>query len=529
MHLSYSSTFSFSTFIVVPALGTAPTQSERTSVLKFASSTFDRKETAIHDLEIEAGVVDTLSQHLKRVLDEDGCTKEAERTCKLISLVYQCSDERAAQSYSKVGTILIPGAFRMMAATGTESKYADRLLQRLSGVEVSVQSMENHKDILTLLLEKVKGPEQENNSTINHALSLLAGLATHQDSKSTLMKFPGLFEALVHVANNSKVEETKYQSARVLNKLAWNVKNRAVMARTKKYVDALIVSSTLTHENLQLEALTGLHLLAIECDNKVKLVTSSKGKLVPSLMSLIGTHTAEKIRLPALNALLNLISRETVKSIAFQEGLIDVVALMATSPKDEQPDEVASLAAQCIKRLAAYVQVKDKCHEGLLRAIIQMSHCEKKTVKHWAANAFLAHSAMSSNSFYIVRDQDALKSLAYLIGCPQREVKEPALETMVNLSENRSSAKKLAANNDLMAALVKCIDEQHGDFDNTILRRHAVRAILSLVSHRSSTKRIAKHLGLVAALSRYGIASSDTDVELKRAALHGVIILAPFL
>jgi hypothetical protein len=102
------------------------------------------------------------------------------------------------------------------------------------------------------------------------------------------------------------------------------------------------------------------------------------------------------------------------------------------------------------------------------------------------------------------------------------------LEAAVNLSENRSNAKKIASSNYLIAALVKCIDDQTCN-NEIILRRHAIRAILSLVSHRSGSKRIAKHLGLVAALSRYGISAQDNDVELKRAALHGVILLSPFL
>jgi hypothetical protein len=243
-------------------------------------------------------------------------------------------------------------------------------------------------------------------------------------------------------------------------------------------------------------------------------------------MSVIGTQSVEKPRLQALGILLTLISRDTFKIIGSQEGLVDTMAALSTSPKES--DETAGLAAQCIKRLATYVQVKDKCHEELLRAIIQMSHCERKSVQLWGAKAFLGLSALSSNSFYIVRDQDAMESVAHLIQCPHREVKEPALEAVVNLSENRSSAKKLVSSNSLVAALVSTIDERT-DYDNEMLRRHAVRAILSLVSHRSSTKRIAKHLGLVAALSRYGIAAQDNDVELKRAALHGVILLAPFL
>lgn len=457
--------------------------------------------------------------------------KEAERLCKLMVMVYECSDDVAAQSFGKIGNALIPTMLKLLSKqtkVGAEFKYAERLLGRLSSLEVSLETMPQQKDVLALLLATIRRNQQgENVTKIDYALRFLAGLSSHRDSKATVMNFKGLFKAVVDVAFDSPVAENKLQCARILSKLAWYAKNRAPMGRTKKCVDTLILMSSSEQENLQLEALTALHLLSIEYENKGRLVLSMKGKLVPLLIGIIGDGSVAEIRVRALNTLLNLICRESYKSVGLSDGLIDTIAGISTSHRESE--EIATLAAQCIKRLATYVQVKDKCHEKLLQAIIEMSHCERKNVKLWAAKALLDQSAVSSNSFYIVRDEEAMKSVAGLIDCATRDVKEPALEIMVNLSENRASAKKLASNNNLMASLVRTIDEHTDCKDTMILRQHAVKAILSLVSHKSSTKRIAKHYGLVAALSRYGITAQDNDVELKRAALHGVIILAPFL
>ena len=508
------------------ALGTASTQSERTSVLKFAGITFDHKETEIHDLEVEAGVIDALTIHLGRALKKD--QKDAERLCKLLTLVYQCSDEVTVQSFIKVGATLVPYIFKLLSKyrpSETESKYAGRLLQRLSSVAISLQSVKNKEEILAFLLKTIRSAQDSNNTMVNHALSLLAGMSICRKSKEIAMKFPGLFDTVVDVGCSQDVE-TRHQSARVLSKLAWHVKTRTTMGRTQKCVDVLITMSFSSYQHLQSEALTALQLLSIESENKQKLVTSKKEKLVQSLMDVIDVDAGGHLRLQALCVLLNLISRETFKSIGSHPGLINSLAALTTSSKESET--IASLAAQCIKRLATYMQVKEKYHEDLLRAIVDMSHCDRKTVMLWASKALLDQSALSSNSFYIVRDQDAMRSLVHLMSCPHRNVKESALETVVNLSENKSNAKKLASSNQLVGALVNSIDDQPCS-DETILRQHAVRAILSLVSHRASTKRIAKHMGLVAALSRYGIAAQDNDVELKRAALHGVILLAPFL
>lgn len=156
-----------------------------------------------------------------------------------------------------------------------------------------------------------------------------------------------------------------------------------------------------------------------------------------------------------------------------------------------------------------------------------MARCNRRVVLQWTAKAFLDQSALSSSNFYITRDPEALDALAQLTTCCYSDVKTCALEAVVNLTNDALNAKKLALNTRLLQALVSSI-ENHMDSDDAFVRRHAVRAILSLASHRSSTRRLAKQFGLVSSLSRYGI-SQDNDVELKRAALHGVLLLAPLL
>jgi hypothetical protein len=238
------------------ALGTASNRNERTNVLKFASSTFDHNDRAIHDLEIQAGVVNTLNAHLVRAVDDVGGVKEAERLCKLLAMVFQSSNEVAAQSLCTVGTTLIPAVFKLLSVhseTGSESKYAEILLRRLSSVEVSLPSMAKNEEILDFLLKTIVSNKQANNDMINHAVSLVAGLSAHRESKAVVMKFSGMFKAVVEIANASKDDKGRYHSARVLNKLAWHTKNRATMGQTKKCVDALIAMSTSSHQNLQLE------------------------------------------------------------------------------------------------------------------------------------------------------------------------------------------------------------------------------------------------------------------------------------
>ncbi len=467
--------------------------------------------------------------YLSRAVSENHGMKETERLCKLLVLVLQCSDHMAGEALATNGAKLIPSVIELLSKnteSGKESKYAECLVRRLSSIEVSLQTVASYKGILKLLLKTIDSARNDKTNMVNHALSLIAGLAKHKDSKVVMIKYPGLFKAVIDVALDSREIESRFQSARVLTKLAWHVKNRPIMGQTPKCVDALVAMSESTNKNLQIEAFTCIQLISIEYENKTKL--AAKETLLPLLANAIGADGGKELRFRALGVVLNLLRRDTFKIVGSQSGMINRLASLSVSSEVSDMNSTAALAAQCIKRLATYTRVKNAFHEDLIQAIIQMANCGRKTIMQWASKALLDQSAVASNSFYIIRDKGAMKALTCLIACQHDEVKEPALETMVNLAEHRSNAKRLASHNCLVGALVKVVDaETKGD--NPVLQRHAVTAILSLVSHRNSTKRIAKHLGLVRALSRYGISAHDNDVELKRAALHGVIILAPFL
>ena len=515
--------------VMVPTgLETASTRSERISVLKVACFGFDHQVKVVHDLEIQVGTAERLSAHLKRALNDQDKSQEAERICKLLAMVYQCTDEVAAASFCSVAQDLVPCIFKLVskhASTGKDASYAERLILRFSSVNISLRSVKNKEELLAFLLRQVQSADEGIDHVMKYALTLLAGLASHQDSKGLIMKFPGLFDAVVDIAKSSQSVETRYDSARLLSKLAWDINNRAKMGQAEKCVEALVLLSDSSHQNVRVEAYTALQHLSTEANNKARLVSTADGKLVMSLMDALRTDVDDQVRVQALEILLNLISRGTFTRISSQPGLIDRLAALSSSKK--QSDQIAALAAQSIKRFATYVQVKQNCHVDLLRAMVQMARCNCRVILQWTAKAFLDQSALSSGNFYIARDPEALDALAQLTTCCYSDVKASALETVVNLADDALNAKKLAMSTILLEALVSCM-ENHTDNDDAIVRRHAVRAILSLASHRSSTRRMAKQFGLVSSLSRYGI-SQDNDVELKRAALHGVLLLAPLL
>jgi hypothetical protein len=515
-------------FLSSIGLETASTRSELIGVLKVACFGFDHQVKAVHDLAIQVGTANRLCTHLKCAVNDQNNSQVAERICKLLAMVYQCTDEVAAESFCTIGFDLVPCLFKLAskhALSGGRASHAEQLILRFSLVDVFLGAVKNNEEILAFLLRQIQCTNEGMGDVMRYALALLVGLTSHQDSKSLVMKFPGLFDAVVDIAMSNKGVEATYESARLLSKLAWDIRNRGIMGQTQKCVEALILLSESSHQRVRVEAYTVLHHLSAEADNKARLVSSSNGSLVKSLLDAANSKLDDHVRVQALGILLNLISRETCLCISSQPGLIDRLAALSSSRK--QSELIASLAAQTIKRFATYVQVKQKCHDDLLRAMVRMAACNRKVVLQWTAKAFRDQSALLMSKFYLARDEDAMDALAQLTTCCYSDVKASALEAVVNLTDDVSNAKKLATSTRLLEALVRSI-ENHTNSDDATLRRYAVQAILSLATHTASMKRMAKQFGLVSSLARYGI-SQDNDVDLKRSALHGVLLLAPLL
>jgi hypothetical protein len=182
--------------------------------------------------------------------------------------------------------------------------------------------------------------------------------------------------------------------------------------------------------------------------------------------------------------------------------------------------------AMAIKKLSTYIKVGDCCHRELLQVLVQMSSAKAHSAVLWTAKAFAQQSKLPENRIRMVKHSNLLDTLVQLCRRTCMDVRTSALECVCNLAEDNVAAKYIVAKSDLLRLIV---ENASCDAENKA-RQNAVSAILCLASHRSAkiVTRVAKQRGLVASLSMYGT-SCDTDVELKRVALHGVVLLAPYL
>eukprot|EP00543_Licmophora_paradoxa_P006936 CAMPEP_0202452092 /NCGR_PEP_ID=MMETSP1360-20130828/10369_1 /ASSEMBLY_ACC=CAM_ASM_000848 /TAXON_ID=515479 /ORGANISM="Licmophora paradoxa, Strain CCMP2313" /LENGTH=172 /DNA_ID=CAMNT_0049070819 /DNA_START=293 /DNA_END=811 /DNA_ORIENTATION=+ len=155
----------------------------------------------------------------------------------------------------------------------------------------------------------------------------------------------------------------------------------------------------------------------------------------------------------------------------------------------------------------------------------------------WIAKAFVDQSLNVGTGFLLARTKPAICAMLRLTACRDNRVKELSMESIANLCEESTNARKLSMNSGVLRAVcdgmkLTCNNNNNNTNNNVNegeerVRRVCVRAVLLLSGHRSSAKRLQKEVQLISRLSQFAV-STDEDVELKQAALHGVVLLAQF-
>jgi hypothetical protein len=122
---------------------------------------------------------------------------------------------------------------------------------------------------------------------------------------------------------------------------------------------------------------------------------------------------------------------------------------------------------------------------------------------------------------------DVLIRIAKLDSC--NRVKSVAIEALLSLAADAASAMRLARNSKLLESLASMVNRELSNTSIQSSVRLAIQTMLSLACHETTDKHcVAKTFGFVESLSRYGV-SRDFDAELRKAALHCVVFVAPWM
>jgi len=509
-------------------IATLPSPQEQKEVIQLALVFFDHHDTKEHDELVEAGAITILTRRLQRVMHgKQDDQAQMDPLCLLLCMVLRCSNEFAEEAFKGIGTDLVSVLFDILLQEDNKEDCALAeavssvcpLLDRLSSLVVSLEEVEKSNQLIGLLqyfFQKQRGHDVK---VQMHAIKMLSGLTQHPDSKIYASRVGGLLEDVLGVAMESASTEMQLYSAKILKHFSWESRNKALLLKKKDFLKLLLNLNTVDLDT-SLEVLLSLLQLSTDKEAKTALVSYDNGAVLKAL-----TEAAKNTQLlpTAIDTILYLVARSTAPQIISQEALLATVLSTAVGSTPS-----ATTAAQTLKRLATFIPVGDSSHPNLMDAVVSISASKIAQVRLWAAKALVEQSRMMATAFYIARDTNVMDTLLRLAMDSSNLVKAAAVETLLNLSNDQSNVKRIAVSEDALQILQHVVESDGKDQASCIARRRAVQVLLTLANHRSAKSRVAKQLGLVTALSKFAV-SQDPDEELKHAALHGVIILAPLM
>jgi hypothetical protein len=543
--------FLLQTAHILEALATAQTIQERRNSLEFALVAFDHDDTATHDAAASgiALVTRCLQKHCYHHHHHSSATTDTHNntiTClyvRLIGMLFRCSDEKAVKVVYHIGADLISLLVSLFDEHRHEQDVVasiQNLIARLSQLNISLPATDK-KDLLVRLLQRVIRGEYECRPLQCAALQLTSGWTEHPDSKRYIMNLPGLVEdivgvslvqpakELVLISKNSDIDMLPLHTVNCFRQLALDVRCKSELVHKKDFLRVILylLNCKDTRSSAAvLATIDVLRQLATEAVCRVTICKHEKGAVLGALLKKMDSPELT----PAVNqTLLRLIGHDTASFLLKKHtNIIERLTRSAQVDKDcRAGNEAPVLAAQALKRLASYVSVRNKAHPNLLDALTLLASAQNSQIRCWAVKGLYEQSKSSTGRFYIARTGNVLSTLIRLAKAdPCASVKLSATEALLTLASDTTNAKRLASSSEVLetfAATAKNANECQSS------ARSAIQAILSLASHKAANKeRVAKTLGLVESLSSYGV-SQDTDNELKRAALHCVIVLAPLM
>jgi hypothetical protein len=502
------------------ALASSSNEKARCSVLKLALISLDHDDEQLHNEEINFGADIILCRCLRRAVSLNIESRETNRLCRLLEAVYKCSDETAIFSVAEHGAILYPLLVTISShpsASLRSQMIAIRLLQRVKPSGVSLSEV---KDADLLLIAIVRFLRTGTDRCRKHALIALDGITVHFESRPIASRYPGLLEAVV-LSGDIWEEEALV----VLVNFAMDARSKSVIVETRGLL-ALLGRACLSQARVvRCLACTVLQHLSSEISARDALVNFETNVLVHNLVSMLrDKESTVTIRSKALQTLSNLVCETTARAIGSIPNIFEQLAEAASS---SPATNHSSVAAKAIKRLSLYIKIHHKCHQSFCDALVSMSRCPTLDVSLWTVRAYVEQSLEISSSFILVRSESNINGLLALARSKHARVRAFAVEAIANLAQEAANAKRLSTHGAVFDILITSIEATCDDDDGSEdVRREAVRAILLMANHRTASKRVAKYCGLIRSLSTYGT-SIDGDVDLKRAALHGVLVLAP--
>ena len=468
-----------------------------------------------------------LGTRLLQALNNNQCVEEASLVSDMMRILLRCGEKYTKEFTERLGVSVVCALIDFLQTLAEESSKAEKLhsfLYDLASLPWSELQGSNYGRLVQILQRTVR--ESRTPQICDASVYFLSELANDVAKKQYLVDYPGLVEdVLVKISEHGTVPQTVAMfSIRLLRRLAWGSPNRVTLARKKLWHQVLLELTSSDAKEVREEALETVRQMSTETESRKLMVNHDDAKLLK--------HLVESLSFPRLNAaavrtLSTLVFDETsVKKLASYPGTIDRLSSFAM----EADVSIGIMSAKILKRMASYVSIREKGHNELVDALIHCASSSNTLVRSWVAKGLLVQSESSTNAFFIARSQPVLQAVFALSTDIDPGVRKAAIQTLYNAASEASNTRRAAFTTQYLNAFVSNANFYHDTANNDTLstRRLSIRGILKLSDHPKSYYRVAKQNGTIESLARYGV-SSDTDEELKRAALHAVVLLSPYL
>lgn len=355
-------------------------------------------------------------------------------------------------------------------------------------------------------------PRHQREELVRGSLALLIRLVDATDRHVDLVQYPGLCAVILTLPPGPWDDGMAW----LLDSLACKASNRAIMAQTTGLLPRLVELYDTGGSPSRRHVLAVIRRLAFANNSKTSIVACHG-----LLESVVAATRDDQLQYEALSTLRSLIDRDS----ALRIRSVDLFSHLRTiaMPIGRVTTGAASIAAQCFKKIASYTAVNDDHFQDLMECISMLIHSKVGQVREWAATSYLDMSRKLSHAFWLVREAHAMAAINALARDNLASVRARATEALTNLLSSTVNLKRIVLQESILTTIT---DNTEDVCDKT--RGQAIVATLMLVHYAPLRPRVAKQSGLAACLSQFGV-SNHTNVELRKAALQGVILLTPFL
>ncbi|KAL7556751.1 hypothetical protein ACA910_008087 [Epithemia clementina (nom. ined.)] len=530
------------------------------------------------------GAIELLSRFLVKSYQQRPVVlpfSEIQKVCLLLLLFLQCSDSFAMRALEKVAHdlittllwIIVDSHHKRQAQnipfnghTERPNEWARSVVHRICRLKLDLSRI-GKGALLVKLLQRIlrechqrstykqqAGKHVDQYLLSEEAMRLLDGLARHEENRRLLMDMSGLAHDVVQTATVcSKGQKDccvtlDFLVIRLFRKLSWDTRNKFRLTKTPGFVKLLLTCSLHPCLAIRKEALGIFWMLSFDTASVQCLAGTTRDAALQALVKAAKVPELCGLALPSLHRMVRRKAPEHKSKILMLLSNDSITRTGGVGNHGIGQDgshsnniQTEIHAARLVESLCRSTSVNEPCHPNLMDALTTMAVSSSDAVRFWAAKAFHGQSVDKLNQFFLARTPAVLRSVVQLSKDPVGRVRERATSVLLQLTSQRTNAKLLGYNYELLEALL--YNARHGAGSASSISSHhdkkaatppvtaarlSIQGILSLASQEASRERIAKHHACVSTLASYGV-SNDGDVELRKAALHGVIMLAHLL